>query len=642
MQTNTKRLSYNMFVGIIFSFLLTCYSIVNDLDSDVKSKYLVTIVATGNSSDYSKGKEIWLYKIEGKNWRIKSHDDGWENRNGVWVSYNQQPAKLTFSSESLPSLTFATHPYSGLVTIISNGNEYSYNLYSKYQKIIEITPFNIWGKLDIFLFIFLCIIFSIFSYILSLLMKEKTYSIFLVSVISFIVASIVLYTFYPGTYTNDSADQLHQAITSNYSDWHPPLMSFFWSILLSYTPSYPILFSIIVVLFVLGMLGVSVFLIIEHRYIAALFTPLLTFTPYIVNFIGVVWKDVFLAASLLVSVSILLFANYSKNRYLLLFIYTSSILFSIIAVGIRTNAVFIPIFMISYASYNMFKGKLKLLKTLMTTSFIMLLVFLANSEFKKNINSVESYPIQYLQLYDLAGISTRIGTSLFPEYITKSEAYNFETVKSYYIESLQTTGNANKLVFLRDKEPAILPLTINKENLSELKIAWLKSIFEEPVAYIKHRLSLMKFFLFSGFYSTQMPSNDASRELLFSNFEMKNISGEYDQHFRLNSQKAILSIVEYFNIHGVLNGFYVLVFNILTLALALFIKKDKNIFRLIVLLSTTSLLYYAPYIIFLPASDFRYLYWPSVAASICIFIFFSIIFETIYKRLEVYLCRKMD
>ncbi|HHS3346843.1 TPA: hypothetical protein ACTGGT_003637, partial [Vibrio cholerae] len=166
-------------------------------------------------------------------------------------------------------------------------------------------------------------------------------------------------------------------------------------------------------------------------------------------------------------------------------------------------------------------------------------------------------------------------------------------------------------------------------------------IFEEPVAYIKHRLSLMKFFLFSGFYSTQMPSNDASRELLFSNFEMKNISGEYDQHFRLNSQKVILSIVEYFNIHGVLNGFYVLVFNILTLALALFIKKDKNIFRLIVLLSTTSLLYYAPYIVFLPASDFRYLYWPSVAGSICIFIFFSIIFETIYKRLEVYLCRKM-
>ncbi|HDZ9252761.1 TPA: hypothetical protein RUZ18_003606, partial [Vibrio cholerae] len=123
---------------------------MNNLDSDVKSKYLVTIVATGNSSDYSKGKEIWLYKIEGKNWRIKSHDDGWENRNGVWVSYNQQPAKLTFSSESLPSLTFATHPYSGLVTIISNGNEYSYNLYSKYQKIIEITPFNTWGKLDIF------------------------------------------------------------------------------------------------------------------------------------------------------------------------------------------------------------------------------------------------------------------------------------------------------------------------------------------------------------------------------------------------------------------------------------------------------------------------------------------------------------
>ncbi|NBY19037.1 hypothetical protein EBQ74_02025 [bacterium] len=41
-----------------------------------------------------------------------------------------------------------------------------------------------------------------------------------------------LLTFYPGSMSPDSYDQLRQALTNHYNDWHPPVMAWFWRQLL--------------------------------------------------------------------------------------------------------------------------------------------------------------------------------------------------------------------------------------------------------------------------------------------------------------------------------------------------------------------------------------------------------------------------
>ena len=49
-------------------------------------------------------------------------------------------------------------------------------------------------------------------------------------VASFIVIGLIAFIFWPGYMSPDSLVQLNQGLTGNYSDHHPPMMSFFWKL----------------------------------------------------------------------------------------------------------------------------------------------------------------------------------------------------------------------------------------------------------------------------------------------------------------------------------------------------------------------------------------------------------------------------
>src|SRR5690348_13975183 len=95
----------------------------------------------------------------------------------------------------------------------------------------------------------------------------------------------------------DSLDQFGQARTGNYSDWHPPLMSFLLGCFdrIHQGPSGMLIFQNVLFWSGLGMMMADLF---GHTLLAWLFIVVVGFSPPLFGLLGTIWKDVALGASL--------------------------------------------------------------------------------------------------------------------------------------------------------------------------------------------------------------------------------------------------------------------------------------------------------------------------------------------------------
>lgn len=625
---NFRKLSFHFIVGFIFSFLSIYYfAHINAINSEKVEIHTVELTATGEKGLANKGSEVWLYNINAEHWKI-SHDSGWEERDGVWVSYQNQPATLKIISNTAPILTFAKHPFSGYVEINSNNKSTLYNLYSSIQKFKDFRFNNHWNEINSFRLSMIFVAFSCLSFIISLYLNEKTYLISLFLIVNASVFIILIYSFYPGVYTNDSADQLAQAIANSYNDWHPPLMSYLWSILIDITGTD---FSIYIAILVMMSVSMLIFSLLFNNAgypIVSLLLPLTFLTPFIVNFIGVVWKDVLFASLILLSLSIIFAMEFSKNKFLTFFLAILAIILATISFGIRTNGIFVLAFTLLIIVSSCYKNIFSPFKIVSCSIIIFFISIFVNSQLKTIINSTSSFPIQYLQLFDLTGISVKSESELFPSYIKEKPKYAFKEISKTYLESFTTTGNANKLIFKENGSSAFLALTNNNSEISELQNAWLKAIINHPFEYFQHRLSVFSFFIFKGFYPYQNPLSDKERSELFSNFGVLSKIDEFQTVSRKTLQKLLLTPVKLLTDKNYMTGLIVIVANIFVFLLSFTLLFDKRLFRLVNYFSILSFVYIAPYIIVVPASDFRYLYWPCVSLTISL----SIIILTLINK----------
>lgn len=108
--------------------------------------------------------------------------------------------------------------------------------------------------------------------------------------------------FYPGFMSPDSLVQYEIAKTLDFNDWHPPVMSWLWSILnVFFEGPQGLLFFHLALLW--GGLYSWYINCRESRF-AWLFI-VIGFLPWVVNFEGVLWKDVGMAFSLLLAIGLL-------------------------------------------------------------------------------------------------------------------------------------------------------------------------------------------------------------------------------------------------------------------------------------------------------------------------------------------------
>jgi hypothetical protein len=117
--------------------------------------------------------------------------------------------------------------------------------------------------------------------------------------------------FHPGYFSADSSDQLSQALGDRpVNDWHPPVLALVWRILLRTTGTLATMADLQTTL-LWGSLWVFACLVWKKTGSRGLSLAMLAvgLAPHIMNFTGVVWKDVHLAYALLAACAIALTAR---------------------------------------------------------------------------------------------------------------------------------------------------------------------------------------------------------------------------------------------------------------------------------------------------------------------------------------------
>jgi len=95
---------------------------------------------------------------------------------------------------------------------------------------------------------------------------------------------------YPGIVSYDSVAQWEQAISADYSDWHPPIMAWLWSWLSPQTLGPRALFVLQMALYWGAFLSVACALRERAGWVLAC-----ALLPFTLNFSFVIWKDVWMA-----------------------------------------------------------------------------------------------------------------------------------------------------------------------------------------------------------------------------------------------------------------------------------------------------------------------------------------------------------
>lgn len=288
----------------------------------------------------------------------------------------------------------------------------------------------------------------------------------------FAVSSFLI--FWPGFFSNDSFDQIGQAISGNFTTWHPPLTAWLMRQLYGFCGAGGLLLFIQLLYWV----GLWKFLtLIKRRKLICLI--LIGFFPPIYTLSLHVWKDALLMVFFLWAVNSFLCYCKSKNKVCLV----SYFIFSILCIFTRINA-FIPIFFLNFTGvYFLYRdSRYKIIKSFTVTTIVVLFSIILSTTFNKLIGAKQDNPLPSLLLWDIAGTANQAKIKIpLPSYAKlKNQDTNFDWQEKYIPTYCSICWNGVNCNF---------PPSYNKDLIKE----WTGIITKYPNAYLKHRGELASY-----------------------------------------------------------------------------------------------------------------------------------------------------
>ncbi len=282
--------------------------------------------------------------------------------------------------------------------------------------------------------------------------------------------------FYPGTWNNDSVSQYAEAQSGRYTDWHPPIMAYVWSLLLPMIDGTGGMLLLQLVLHWLGFWAVSDALARQGRSRAAWWMLFAGAFPLFIIFNGDTWKDVQMASAWISAFGLTYrertIRNASRYRVALLVG-----LLAIYGVLLRTNAVFAfgPLLLYLTLGAKRPRAAPLLAAVLGITLAAIPLSAIVN---RGILSATDSGSIRSLQLFDLAGIAYRSGDISTFFAVTGLGNQTLERCyTSYWWDGFSQWGTCREAWQGLDQH--------SNRSLTRL---WLESILEHPGAYLNHRL----------------------------------------------------------------------------------------------------------------------------------------------------------
>jgi len=132
-------------IGCLIGGIWLALAIPLPMPPPLATNHTLEIIATGKKNPLSQGKEVWvigLFLPNGKQippseFTLKGD---WEIRDGIPLSYKNQPSQLYWQGRAAGDLrlVFVSHPWSGKVKVIWDGQEEVVDLYSSIAETKEI------------------------------------------------------------------------------------------------------------------------------------------------------------------------------------------------------------------------------------------------------------------------------------------------------------------------------------------------------------------------------------------------------------------------------------------------------------------------------------------------------------------------
>jgi hypothetical protein len=288
----------------------------------------------------------------------------------------------------------------------------------------------------------------------------------------------------PGELVADSREQLRQALSGQYSDWHPPVMALVWSWLIKLGATSG---GLLVLHQFLHWLGIALIadgcLRSDRRYEAWLILAAGVF-PVFVYYDRVVVKDVGMASAFVAATGIVGWFILQEKRVPVWAMLLSGLA---LAYGllIRTNAVFaLGPMLFLYLPAARRPAFAKILAGSVLAA--LLAIPLSNWINHKAIGARPQYPVQSLQLFDLMGIAVHSGDNSVLGQNPPGLAAIRACYTAYWWDPVSPWGSCPTLrqelgytLNLDTTDPAVVAATAAQ---------WHRAILRHPVAYLEHRL----------------------------------------------------------------------------------------------------------------------------------------------------------
>ena len=413
--------------------------------------------------------------------------------------------------------------------------------------------------------------------------------------------------FYPGSMTWDSLEQLRQARTGDYGDWHPPAMAFIWSlfVFIKDGPSMMLIFHI-------SMLWTSAILLYRlstrEKWPCGVLFLLIPILPWVLNFEFVIWKDIGMAYSWGAGVAICLYYR-SKDKFprsavaavLLLFFYGALIRSNSLAAA--------PFLFLFFVICVCKKISIKTATAVMIGSLV--LCVLANMVLNSFLDPKKTNPISYVMFDDLIGLKLQ-GKDVNLDFLTEQE-------RSSIVSCPHIKENKVGAAFCLDTDRWA---DITQHNFKALNFSWRNALSENFLGYLYYRSQAF----------LQLTRSPFSSSYDISQFRVVEPPYVFESGIREETkfEKSFRKYVHAFS--KVLPGaFKPYVWMLLSIGLIVFFARHASSKeRSLWLLPASGLFYALSYFPVTPAADLRYVYWLCFVCTISGFI--AINEYCIYRR----------
>lgn len=415
-----------------------------------------------------------------------------------------------------------------------------------------------------------------------LVFKDDKLRIFCLLAVCWIALWVI---FYPGFMSPDSMDQFGMSKSLHFNDWHPPIMSWIWSVANFFFPGPS------------GMLAIHITLLLFSVYIwwsnykdysFSWLMFAIPFLPWILNFAGVLWKDVGLAFSLF-ALSGLALRTATPRRILL----ACGLVFY--AISVRYNSVFAVFPILFLLSYRWLNAPTKLKALTLSCAIVLLCTILCGFFNSKVVVADRTKPFNYVIVDDLVYLSVKHNESFLPGVRIS------EIKECAAIEAGQTklVGKHFLLLNMPSYKHAT-PLT------SELKNIWLERIMQHPIDYLKFRMAAFSYLL---------RTPDDSPFYIWQPGIVENSLGvkQIPNGLTLIAERFVESSAEI--VPFLFKPYWWLLISVLLLIATFVLCETKSIATARALLAS-SIAFIVGYVPITPMADFRYVYWSVIASSI--------------------------